>query len=200
MNESPDHWAHYKNICALAWRPRLQAAASAGPGQCVPWAEPPAAPHCGDNNVPTCPASGCQEGRTPGLPGCHRSVPYCPVLQAVPCVSRCLSLCLLEETSSQRTVPERRICLGSFLPFLHQPSRTCLSWDPHLQATVLHWQSSPRSQDRQKAPRGGPTSPWSPSVLLLGGQHLMRLISTTTMFSLPVSRLPAASAPEAASL
>lgn len=108
--------------------------------------------------------------------------------RAMPKLGRCLSLCLLEEISSQRTVPERHICLGSFLPYLHHAPRTCLSQDPQLQATAGR-------ADGQKAPHGGPTSPWSHNVLLLGGQHLMQLISTTTMLLLPASRLPAASAP-----
>ena len=144
MNESPDHWAHYRNICALVLRPLPRAAVSAGPGQCAAWAESPAAPHCGDRNEPTRTASGCRQ-RCPASP--HHSVPCCPVLQAVPCVLRCLSLCLLEETSSQRTVLARHICLGSFLPCLHRKknvcsSRTRLSWDPHLQTTTLRRQSS----------------------------------------------------------
>lgn len=76
-----------------------------------------------------------------GLPGGmhsqpHCSVPDCPMLQAVPCVLRRLSLGILEETSSRRTVPERLIYPSSILPFLHQAPRTCLSQDPQLQATA----------------------------------------------------------------
>lgn len=62
--------------------------------------------------------------------------PYCPVLQAVPWVLRRLSLSILEETSSRRTVPQRLIYPSSILPFLHQAPRTCLSQDPQLQAAA----------------------------------------------------------------
>lgn len=34
----------------------------------------PSAPHWGDNNTPTCTASGCQEGHTPGIPNPHGAV------------------------------------------------------------------------------------------------------------------------------
>lgn len=197
MNESPNHWAHYNSIRALALRPLPRAAVSAGPGQCAAWAEPPAAPAALTTTYR--PVRPLAARRDPGLASPAPSVPHCPVLQAVPRVVRRLSLCLLEETSSQGTVPERHICLGSSLPCLHQAWRTCLSWDPQLQATALPRQSSPRSPGRQKVPRGGPTAPRSHNVLLLGRQRLMRLISTTPCFSLPASRLPAASAPGAAS-
>lgn len=137
-----------------------------------------------------CTASGCQQGRRPGLPAPHH-VPQCPVLPAMPHVARCSSLCLPEEPSSQRAVPKRHVCLGSFLSFPHQGSRTRLPQDPQLHSP--RWQRPPRSPDRQKVPRGGPTPTWSHDVLLLGGQHLMQLISTATTSSLPASRLPTAS-------
>lgn len=40
-------------------------------------------------------------------------------------------------------------------------------------SSALHWQGSPCSVDREKVPRRGPTSPWSPHVLLPKQQHFM---------------------------
>lgn len=149
-------------------------------------------PPPGDNNIPTRTASGCQEGHTRGLPGPHHHVPYCPVLQVVSCACNAQAGKMLVSVPPRRDLQSKDSPWKTHLPAqlftISPPCSKDMSRDPQLQATAGR-------ADGQKAPHGGPTSPWSHNVLLLGGQHLIRLISTTTMLLLPASRLPAASAP-----
>lgn len=65
-SESPDHWAHYKNICALAWTLLPQAAVSAGPGQCAAWAASP--------QLPTEVTTTHPPAQTPCIPSPHGAI------------------------------------------------------------------------------------------------------------------------------
>lgn len=110
---------------------------------------------------------------------CSRLCLACAAPEVVRCLSEPPGRVFQSKNTSRKTHLPGQLFTVSPLSSKHM-----VVTRPTLQATTRHWQSFPRSPDRQEAPCGVPTLPWSPKVLLLGGRHLLPPVSTTTIASL----------------
>lgn len=142
-NESPDHWAHYKNICALAWTLLPQAAVSAGPGQCAAWAESPRLPtEVTTTHGPAQPLAARRDTQQASpVPMEHTS--YQPERLCLVCWEA--ALC-----SPWRDLKDTASCQ---IPASFKDTLVLRSTAAEI-SSALHWQSSPCSVDREKVPCG----------------------------------------------